>query len=194
MLMKIAKILFSIPVILLLLFFLPPLGIIVLLARYVVFGNLHFYRAPFVIIATSAIIALPFGLDWLLKVLHAGITIPYLSNILDWEYYPKLLDFAKFSFIVAIIVLIVAILLRNLINTISSKISQLIGGYYSDMQRRDEAIAKENDYKLKEKAIESKQKTPHVVKCPHCGKTNPITGTVGKCSSCRSAIEYHGKH
>ena len=42
--------------------------------------------------------------------------------------------------------------------------------------------------------IESKQKTPHVVKCPHCGKTNPITGTVGKCSSCRSAIEYHGKH
>lgn len=194
MLMKITKILFSIPVILLLLFFLPPLGVIVLLARYVVFGNRHFYRAPISIIAVSAILALPFGLNWLLETTHANIAIPYLSEILNWEYYPKLLDFAKFSFIVAIVVLVASILLRNLINTISSKISQFISGYYSDMQCRDEAIAKENDYKLKAKAIESKQKTPHVVKCPHCGKTNPITGTVGKCSSCRSAIEYHGKH
>lgn len=192
--MKIANILFSIPIILLLLFFLPPLGVIVLLARYAVLGVRHFFRAPVTIVAIGLIIALPFGLDWLIKAVHADITIPFLSDIVNWEYYPKLLDFAKFSIIVAIIVLIVTILLRNLISAISGKVSRLIGGYYSDMQKRDTAIAKENDLKLKEKAIESKQKTPHVVKCPHCGKTNSIIGTVGECKACRSAIEYHSKH
>ena len=191
--MKITKILFSIPIILLLLYFLPPLGVIVLLARYAFYGNRHFFRAPIAIVVTSLIIALPYGLDWLIKTANINIPIPYLNDILSWEYYPQLLDSAKFSFIVAIIVLVLTILLRNLISTISNKISQLISGYYSDMQQRDTTIAKENDLKLKEKALESRQKTPHAVKCPHCGKTNSIIGTVGKCTSCRSAIEYRDK-
>ena len=116
--MKITKILFSIPIILLLLYFLPPLGVIVLLARYAFYGNRHFFRAPIAIVVTSLIIALPYGLDWLIKTANINIPIPYLNDILSWEYYPQLLDSAKFSFIVAIIVLVLTILLRNLISTI----------------------------------------------------------------------------
>jgi predicted RNA-binding Zn-ribbon protein involved in translation (DUF1610 family) len=69
----------------------------------------------------------------------------------------------------------------------------MMSQYASTKQAEEVEIRKENDLKLREKEITSKQKTPHVVKCPHCGKTNSITGTVGKCKSCRSAIEYKGK-
>ena len=191
--MKIAKLFFSVPVILLLLYFLPPLGIIVFLARYTVYGNRHFFRAPICVMICAAILALPFLVDQLLKLINLNIAIPYLQEILNWEYYPKLLDFARFSFIAAVIILIVTFILRNLINTVSNKLSGLISGYFAERQSREDAIFKENDLKLREKAITSKLKTPHVVKCPHCGKTNNITGTVGKCKSCRSAIEYKGK-
>lgn len=141
----------------------------------------------------AGIIALPYGLEQLLRLLHIETNIPYLYNILNWEHYQDLLSFARFSFIVAVIILIVTSLLRKLIDTLSSKISQFISQYYAERQQRDDAITKENDLKRKEKALTSKQKTPHVVKCPHCGKTNSIIGTVGKCKSCRSAIEYKGK-
>ena len=190
---KITKILCSVPVILILLYFLPPLGVLVFLARYLFYGNRHFFRAPICITLCAGIIALPYGLEQLLRLLHVEANIPYLYDILNWEHYQDLLSFARFSFIVAVIILIVTSLLRKLIDTLSSKISQFIGQYYAERQQRDDAITKENDLKLKEKALTSKQKTPHVVKCPHCGKTNSIIGTVGKCKSCRSAIEYKGK-
>lgn len=190
--MKVANIIFSIPVIILLLFFLPPLGVIALLARYVVLGKRHFFRAPVCIMVFALILTIPFCLNWLINTLHLSFNIPYLQDIINSEYYSRLLEFARFSFTTAAIVLIVTFLLRNIIEQVSSKLSQLISGYYSDLQKRDEKIAKENDLKLKEKAITSKQKTPHAVKCPHCGKTNSIIGTVGKCKSCRSVIEYKG--
>ena len=190
--MKVANIIFSIPVIILLLFFLPPLGVIALLARYVILGKRHFFRAPVCIMVFALILTIPFCLNWLINALHLSFNIPYLQDIINSEYYSRLLEFARFSFTTAAIVLIVTLLLRNIIEQISSKLSQLINGYYSDLQKRDEKIAKENDLKLKEKAITSKQKTPHAVKCPHCGKTNSIIGTVGKCKSCRSVIEYKG--
>lgn len=186
------KLFCSIPVILALLFFLPPLGVIVFLLRYVVYGNRHFFRAPVCIMIFALIITIPFCLNWLINTLRLSFNIPYLQDIINSEYYSRLLEFARFSFITAAIVLIVTFLLRNIIEQISSKLSRLISGYYSDLQKRDEKIAKENDLKLKEKAITSKQKTPHAVKCPHCGKTNSIIGTVGKCKSCRSVIEYKG--
>ena len=186
------KLFCSIPVILALLFFLPPLGVIVFLLRYVIYGKRHFFRAPVCIMVFALIITIPFCLNWLINTLRLSFNIPYLQDIINSEYYSRLLEFARFSFITAAIVLIVTFLLRNIIEQISSKLSQLISGYYSDLQKRDEKIAKENDLKLKEKAITSKQKTPHAVKCPHCGKTNSIIGTVGKCKSCRSVIEYKG--
>lgn len=186
------KLFCSIPVILALLFFLPPLGVIVFLLRYVIYGKRHFFRAPVCIMIFALVLTIPFCLNWLINTLRLSFNIPYLQDIINSEYYSRLLEFARFSFITAAIVLIVTFLLRNIIEQISSKLSRLISGYYSDLQKRDEKIAKENDLKLKEKAITSKQKTPHAVKCPHCGKTNSIIGTVGKCKSCRSVIEYKG--
>ncbi len=188
--MKVMKFLCSIPVILLLLYFLPPLGVIVFLARYLVNGQRHFFRAPVVIAIVSLVLLIPQGLHLANQNFSLGLSIPFLNEIIGSDIYPKLADYAKFSFIVAIIVLIVTYLLRSFLSGLSGKFSQLLGSYFSAKQAEEERIAKENDLKLKEKALTSKQKTPHVVKCPHCGKSNSIIGTVGKCISCREPIEY----
>ena len=190
---RIMKTLCSIPAILILLYFLPPLGVIIFLVRYIVYGNSHFFRAPLCIMIFAAILAIPAVANWLLTALRLPFNIPFLSNIINWSYYPNLLNFARFSFITAVIVLIVTYILRNALEELSRKISNFIRQYYSNLQRRDEKITRENDLKLKEKAITSKQKTPHAIKCPHCGKTNSVIGTVGKCKSCRSIIEYKGQ-
>ncbi len=188
--MKLMKFLCSIPVILLLLYFLPPLGVIVFLARYLVYGDRHFFRAPVVIAIVSLILLIPQGLYLANQNFNLNLSVPFLNEVIDSNIYPKLADYAKFSFIVAIIILIVTYLLRSFLGGLSAKFSQLLSSYFSAKQAEEERIAKENDLKLKEKALTSKQKTPHVVKCPHCGKSNSIIGTVGECISCREPIEY----
>ena len=164
-----------------------------LIARYFIYGNKHFYRAPIVLIILGLLCLLPRGIDAAIHSFNLSFSVPYLSEILSYELYPKFADFGKFIFILGVVTLIVSYLLRSLINTVSSKISRAVGEYASVKQQEEFEIRKENDLKMREKEITSAQKTPHAVKCPHCGKTNSIIGTVGKCKSCRSAIEWHAK-
>ncbi|MBR6098057.1 hypothetical protein IKP94_04940 [Candidatus Saccharibacteria bacterium] len=187
------KLICSLPVVLVVLYFVPVLGVIMLIARYFIYGNKHFYRAPIVLIILGLLCLLPRGIDAAIHSFNLSFSVPYLSEILSYELYPKFADFGKFIFILGVVALIVSYLLRSLINTVSSKISRAVGEYASVKQQEEFEIRKENDLKMREKEITSAQKTPHAVKCPHCGKTNSIIGTVGKCKSCRSAIEWHAK-
>lgn len=187
------KLICSLPVILVVLYFVPVLGVLMLIARYFIYGNRHFYRAPITLIIIGLLCLLPRGLDAAIHSFNLSFTVPYLSEIISHELYPKFADYGKFIFILGVVVLIVSYLLRSLINTVSSKISRAVGEYASVKQQEELEIRKENDLKLREKEITSAQKTPHAVKCPHCGKTNSIIGTAGKCKSCRSAIEWHAK-
>ena len=107
--------------------------------------------------------------------------------------YPKFTDYGKFLAIFSVILLVVTYVLRSFIEGLSNKFSSLASSYYQDRAKRDDQIEKDVKLESKIKEIEAKQNTPHVVKCPHCGKTNHITGTVGRCKACRSAIEYKGK-
>jgi hypothetical protein len=163
------------------------------IARYFIYGERHFFRTPVVLMLAGLILLVPRGLQLATENFNLGFTIPYLSDILNFELYPKLADYGQFILIVGIVVLIVSYLLKSFISGLSNNIRSMMSQYASTKQAEEVEIRKENDLKLREKEITSKQKTPHVVKCPHCGKTNSITGTVGKCKSCRSAIEYKGK-
>lgn len=187
------KLICSLPVVLIVLYFLPVLGVIMVIARYFIYSERHFFRTPVVLMLAGLILLVPRGLQLATENFNLGFTIPYLSDILNFELYPKLADYGQFILIVGIVVLIVSYLLKSFISGLSNNIRSMMSQYASTKQAEEVEIRKENDLKLREKEITSKQKTPHVVKCPHCGKTNSITGTVGKCRSCRSAIEYKGK-
>lgn len=187
------KLICSLPVVLIVLYFLPALGVVMVIARYFIYSERHFFRTPVVLMLAGLILLVPRGLQLATENFNLGFTIPYLSDILNFELYPKLADYGQFILIVGIVVLIVSYLLKSFISGLSNNIRSMMSQYASTKQAEEVEIRKENDLKLREKEITSKQKTPHVVKCPHCGKTNSITGTVGKCKSCRSAIEYKGK-
>lgn len=187
------KLICSLPVVLIVLYFLPVLGVIMVIARYFIYSERHFFRTPVVLMLAGLILLVPRGLQLATENFNLGFTIPHLSNILNFELYPKLADYGQFILIVGVVILIVSYLLKSFISGLSNNIRSMMSQYASTKQAEEVEIRKENDLKLREKEITSKQKTPHVVKCPHCGKTNSITGTVGKCRSCRSAIEYKGK-
>ena len=176
------KLICSLPVVLIVLYFLPVLGVIMVIARYFIYGERHFFRTPVVLMLAGLILLVPRGLQLATENFNLGFTIPHLSDILNFE-----------LLIVGVVILIVSYLLKSFISGLSNNIRSMMSQYASTKQAEEVEIRKENDLKLREKEITSKQKTPHVVKCPHCGKTNSITGTVGKCRSCSSAIEYKGK-
>ena len=186
----IVKALCSFPVILIVGYFVPAIAVILALFRYVVYGKTHFYRTPIVLLIAGLLLLLPRGLELAMANFNFNLGIPYWSEIMTHPLYPKFTDYGKFLAIFAVILLVVTYVLRNFIEALSSKFSQLMNGYYQDRARRDDEIEKEVKLESKVKEIEAQQNTPHVVKCPHCGKTNHITGTVGRCKSCRSAIEY----
>lgn len=186
------KALLSLPVVLVVLYFLPVLGVIMLIARYFVYGSRHYYRGPIIILIFSLLLLVPRGLELAMTNFGFNFSIPYLNDILSSTIYPKLVDYAQNIFIISTIFLIVSAIIKAISSKLSGNISRVLREYFSAKQASEAKAFQENDLKLKEKVIESQQKTPHVVKCPHCGKTNSITGTVGQCKSCRNPIEYKG--
>lgn len=189
----ITKAICSFPVILIVGYFVPAIAVILALFRYVVYGKKHFYRTPIVLGIIGLLLLLPRGLELAMTNFNFNLGIPYWSDIIAHPLYPKFTDYGKFLAIFAVILLVVTYVLRNFIEGLSNKFSSLMGSYYQDRAKRNDEIEKEVKLESKVKEIEAAQNTPHVVKCPHCGKTNHITGTVGKCKSCRSAIAYKAK-
>lgn len=189
----ITKAICSFPVILIVGYFVPAIAVILALFRYVVYGKKHFYRTPIVLGIIGLLLLLPRGLELAMTNFNFNLGIPYWSDVIAHPLYPKFTDYGKFLAIFAVILLVVTYVLRNFIEGLSNKFSSLMGSYYQDRAKRDDEIEKEVKLESKVKEIEAAQNTPHVVKCPHCGKTNHITGTVGKCKSCRSAIAYKAK-
>ena len=187
------KVLCSVPVILVVLYFLPPLGIFMLIGRYFVYSSRHYYRAPISLFIIGLILLIPRGLQLLNDNFSINFNIPFIAEILELEVYPKLIEFAKSLIIISVIFLVVSCIVKFVASKLSNSIGKVLNAYFSKEMETEAKIRQENDLKLKEKAIESKQKTPHVVKCPNCGKSNSIIGTVGKCKSCRNHIEYKGK-
>ena len=187
------KIICSFPVILVVGYFVPAIAVILSLFRYVVYGKTHFFRTPIVLLIAGLICLLPRGLELAMTNFNFNLDIPYWTEIMAHPLYPKFTDYGKFLAIFSVILLVVTYVLRSFIEGLSNKFSSLASSYYQDRATREDQIEKEAKLESKIKEIESKQKTPHAVKCPHCGKTNHITGTVGRCKACRSAIEYKGK-
>lgn len=194
------KVISSAPVIFVVTYFIPVVGVLLLITRYAVYDRNKYFRGPIALFIAALILLIPRGIELANANFNLGISLPFLNDIYAFEAYPKFTDYGKTLLIISIIFIIVSYFMRLIADKISrffsgvsSKISNASRSYAAEKIASEERIAKENDYRLKEKLIDSKQKTPHVVKCKNCGKANSITGTVGTCKSCRTPIEYHEK-
>ena len=176
------KILCSIPVILLFLYFIPFLGVCLILFRYFIYDNKKRIETPIYLIVCGVIILIP---KLILSISSAvKYEIPYFNDIFNSELYSiNFIKYSKLLITVGVIFLILSFIFNSLFNKIKNYLHTSISSY----EQRTAKIQEKNDLIMKEKQMQAKN--THVVICSHCGASNMLTSTTGKCKYCRNIIQ-----
>ena len=179
-----AKYLLSLPVILVVTYFVPVLGILMLIPRKILVGKTR-WNTGLVFIIISCILYIPKLLEYIRDVFKIE-KIPYLNDILGNDIYKTLLSRSKLLLIVGIVLIIIGAIISKAMEGIKQNALKGFSDYINNIEKRDEEIAEKNDLKIREKRENAKN--THFVHCPHCGASNTIIGDVGKCSFCKQSI------
>lgn len=186
---KFFKALCSLPIILIAFYFIPFIGVCLVLFRYFIYRNDKYYKTPMIILIFGLLVLIPKGIDSILKIFKMeGVEIPYLDTIITSDFYSKMLGYSKLLITVGILFLILSFLFKSLFHKLSSKLNTGIRNYMEQDLQKDYEIRKANDLKMQEKR--EKAKNTHVVCCPYCGSDNMLTEQTGTCKFCRRKIEY----
>lgn len=179
------RMLSSLFVIFIALYFVPFLGICLILLRYFILGNKRRMLTPLWIIGFGIIIFIPKGLKLVLDTVNFDLTrVPYLSDLVNTELYNlNLINYSKNLIYIGVILLIISFVLKTILN----KLSIGIRDYMIDIQKRDMEISKKNDMEIKMK--QERAKNTSYVKCPYCGSDNILGEKIGTCEYCRRKIE-----
>ncbi len=181
---KIFKLLCSIPVILVAIYFIPFLGVCLMIFRYFIYHNEKGFKMPITLVITGIIILIPKVLESIIRNFKLKVEIPYLNDILSYELYPNLIKYSKLLITLGIIFLILSYIIKNLLNRVGNKIESKVNDFVEEEHNRSQ----ENDLKIKEK--QEKAKNTHAVHCPYCGAVTILTEQTGICKFCRKPIEY----
>ena len=188
---KLIKLFTSIPIILTLLYFIPFLGICLILFRYYVYRNENHYKIAIVLIVFGLLLLTPKLVNTILKTFKLNIAIPYLKTILSSDIYLKLLSYSKWLIIIGVLCLILCYIFTSVVSKVKSSLNSKFNNYIKKNEQRTYEIQKENDLKMKEKQEEAKN--THFVSCPTCGSDNILHGNLGICKHCRRTLKYDEK-
>lgn len=180
------KLLSSLPVILIFLYFTPFVGVCLILLRYLMYNNKKkFFSTPIFFIVVGALIVVPKGFSSILTILNINTDIiPCLNDIISTEIYSiNLIKYGKLLLTVGIIFLMIAIVFNSLFN----KLESFLHSYIDAQEKRNAEISQKNDLIIKEK--QEKAKNTQVVYCPYCGADNMLTSKIGTCKYCRRQIQ-----
>ena len=179
------KILLSLPIIFLVLYFLPILGVFLLIAKYFFEPSYKKKKLFLPFICFGLLLLLPKGLEKLFEVFHISLEqVPLLVKIISFSLYKeKLVSYGMFLLAIGIFGLVLHFLLKKIINNFSYALKK---GFKS-LQKQELEISRENDLKIKEKQLRAKQSV--YVKCPYCGSDNILGEKYGVCMFCRRKIE-----
>lgn len=185
---KFLKLLCSLPVILLFLYFIPFLGICLILVRPFVYNNKK-VSAPVILIITALVLLIPKLVNIILDIANVKINkIPYLYTILNSKFYNNdILAFSKYLIISGVILIIVSFVLKSLIEKVKNKLNNSVNKYMDKTIEAETKIKKENDLEIKIRKDNANNTS--YVKCPKCGSDNIVTGKFGTCKYCRSSLE-----
>lgn len=181
------KILLSIPIILISLYFIPFFGICLVLLRNIIYGNKKRNFTLICITVVGFIILLPKGLSLVLGLTKTDIgTIPYLNDIVNSKFYNiEFVNYSELLIEVGIILLVISCSSKIILSRVGNKLGAGIRKYINESQKRDYEISKQNDMEIKQE----KAKNTSYVKCPNCGSDNLIGEKFGTCKYCRQKIE-----
>lgn len=185
---RLLKVLCSLPILLIALYYIPFLGVCLLLFRLYLYRS-NKQKTPILLIICGGLILIPQAINYIMTMFNiVNVEIPYLNTILSSDIYEKLLGYSKLLITVGIIFLILSVIVRNIFNKVSNKLNSSIRNYMQQDLQKDYEIRKENELKMQEKR--EKAKNTHIVYCPYCGSDNMLTEQTGTCKFCRRKIEY----
>ena len=183
------KLLASIPVILIFLYFIPFIGICLLILRLFLYSHKKVSTSVWLFMIGIVILS-PILINKVLEILSIeNFNIPYVSDFIqsDW-YQDKWIGYSKLLISVSIIFLILSYVFQTLFRKMSSKLNNEFRNYIAREEQRSAEISQKNDLIMKEKR--ERAKNTHVVYCPHCGADNMLTESTGTCKYCRRKLEY----
>ncbi|MBE6149194.1 MAG: hypothetical protein E7170_00540 [Firmicutes bacterium] len=177
---KFLKLISSIPVILIVLYFLPFLGICLTVLRCFVHRKGKLLDFSKILILVGILILVPKGVQMLFNLVNFEFN--YLNDLINLEIYNKLIKYSKFILTYGIILIIIYSIFKGAFDKLKSG----IGSYIEQTEKTNYEISKENDLKIKEK--QERAKTTRAVHCPFCGGDNILTEKTGKCKFCRRTL------
>ena len=159
------KILASIPVILIFLYFIPFIGVCLMIFRFFVYGNKKISTSIWLFVI-GIIILSPVLINKLLGLFSIeNFNIPYLNDFIQSNlYHDKWIGYSKLLISVGIIFLIISYIFQILFRKMSSKFNTAIRSYIEKEEQKDAEISQKNDLIMKEKR--ERAKNTHVVYCP----------------------------
>ena len=178
------KILTSLPVILVALYFVPVLGILLIVLKFVTTTNRNNSTATILII-TGLLLQIPNLLNKLSEVLK--FNIPYLDKIVEHEIYEKLTSYGIKLLIIGVVLFIITTVFNKMFAGIKNTLTNTMNDYVNKSIEQDREIDKENNMEMKEK--QEAAKNFHVIHCPHCGADNIVTDNVTRCKYCRKGLQ-----
>ena len=186
---KFLKILCSLPSILLFLYFIPFVGICLILMRAFVYHNKRKISTSIFLIVIGILLLCPKILEKVFELLQMDLSkIPYLNEILTNDVYQNnLISYAKYLLLAGVIFLLLSLLFQSLFEKLGQLLNRGLQNYIKESVKQDEKIAKENDLKIKVK--QEQAKNTNYVKCPYCGSDNLLSEKFGVCQFCRRKIE-----
>ena len=181
------KLLCSIPVILIVLYFIPVLGFILMLVRFI-FVKKTGYKFSIMLIILGLVLMIPQALAEIFRI--ASFNTPFselVLKVVNYDFYTKMMSYGKTLIIIGIISILVLFVVRKIMNKTKSVISEKINQY----ETKEAEIREKNDLKIKEK--QEAAKNTHFITCPTCGASNVIQSNIGTCKYCRNPLEYKDK-
>jgi len=181
------KLLSSLPIILITLYFIPFLGICLILLRFFIYSNKKI-STSISIALFGFLILIPKCLNIILDLMKIDInTIPYLKDVVSAELYSiNFINYSKRLICVGIIFLIISFILKTIFEKVNKKLNNEIMNYINETQKKELEISKQNDMEMKIK--QEKSKNTNYVKCPNCGADNILSEKIGTCKYCRRKL------
>lgn len=173
---KILRLISSLPVILISLYYLPFLGVCLLILRLFTYREKRYLTGIILIFFAVLLLIFKFIEVFSLKIDFTLDNTFKIYNITLTDYYRRLIIIGTGQ--------IIAIeMINKVIQTVRSKIRKYINKY----ENENREIREKNDLVMQEKR--EKAKNTSFVRCPSCGGDNILTGPTGTCKFCRRTLE-----
>ena len=178
------KILTSLPVILVALYFVPVLGVLLIVLKFVTATNRNNSTAT-ILIVTGLVLQIPNLLNKLSEAFK--FSIPYLDKIVEHDIYESLTGYSVKLLIIGVVLFIITTVFNKMFAGIKNTLTNTMNDYVNKSVEQDREIDKENNMEMKEK--QEAAKNFHVVHCPHCGADNIVTDNITRCKYCRKGLQ-----